>query len=183
MKLGLYLTIGIAISLLFSCNSSQKAQKEADLAINRQPERIVAQGDIQVGFYQYDAFKAFLEAENDTTYIVNFWATWCGPCVKELPHFEALYQKYKDQKVRLILVSLDFEKQLETKLLPFLAKEKLTGEVLVLSQKKMNETIDKIDASWTGSLPATIIYNKKRRAFFEQSFDFEELETELKMIL
>lgn len=96
-----------------------------------------------------------------------------------MPYFETLYQKYKDQKVRLILVSLDFERQIESKLLPFIKEHDLQGEVLVLTQEGMNDWIDKIDPSWTGSLPATIIYNKDQRAFFEQSFEYEELEKQL----
>jgi thiol-disulfide isomerase/thioredoxin len=166
-----------------SCENGNNTPKEPIRNILRTPDEVVQKDEVTVGLYSYDVFKNYLEAENDTIYVVNFWATWCKPCVEELPSFEELYQNYKNKKVRLILVSLDFEKQIESKLIPFMDKHKLKGEVLVLKQKGMNNWIDKIDPSWSGALPATIIYNKNKRAFFEQSFDYEELEEKLQEFL
>src|SRR5688572_595506 len=105
MKKQIYLLFLVVV--FFSCqnptpNNNQKS-------IERKPDYTVSEeGGLKIGVYSYEAFKPFLNADNDTTYIVNFWATWCKPCVEELPHFEQLYQEYKDKKVRLILVSLDF---------------------------------------------------------------------------
>ena len=127
--------------------------------ILRIAEKVIHSDPVSVSIYKFENFKNFLEAENDTTYIINFWATWCRPCVEELPYFAELYQKNKDTKLRFIFVSLDFEKEIEKKLLPFLKKNKLYGEVLVLSQKGMNNWIDQIESSWSGSLPATLIVN------------------------
>lgn len=67
-----------------------------------------------------DLEKAVLSDEN-TTYVVNFWATWCLPCVKELPYFEQLNSANKNLKV--VLISLDFKNQYETKLLPFFKRK------------------------------------------------------------
>ena len=166
----------VALFLLVCCLSC---------SIEREPSYTVSNDTTSVDVYSYEQFKSFLEAPNDTTYVVNFWATWCKPCVAELPYFEQLYQKYKDRNVRLILVSLDFEKELEKKLLPFIEKNELQGEVIVLQQKGMNDWIDKIDSTWSGSLPATIIYNqeKRKRRFYEQSFHYEDLEAALKEVL
>ena len=152
-------------------------------SILRIPDQVVEEDGMKVGLYVYDQFRPYLEAKNDTTYVVNFWATWCKPCVEELPYFEEMYQNYKDKKVRLILVSLDFEEKIKSKLIPFIREKKLEGEVIVLRQKGMNNWIDKIDSTWSGALPATIIYNKNKKMFFEQSFDYEELETKLQEFL
>jgi len=97
------------------------------------------------------------QQKNDTTYVINFWATWCAPCVKELPYFEKLNQKYTDKKVKVILVSQDFSKQLEKKLKPFLEKNKLQSEVLVLIDPDANSWIDKVNPAWSGAIPATVI--------------------------
>lgn len=179
--LGIYIILWLFIGVVGCTNVT----KEKALAITRTPNKVVTNENSSIGVYSYDNFKAFLEADNDTTYVVNFWATWCKPCVAELPYFQELYQNYKDQKVKLILVSLDFEKQLETKLLPFIEKNQLKGEVIVLQQKGMNDWIDKIDPKWSGALPATIIYNgkKNKRQFYEQDFHYPELEAALKSIL
>lgn len=111
-----------------------------------------------------------LAANNDTTYVVNFWATWCAPCVKELPYFEALHQRFKDEKVKVLLVSIDFKKDLPTKLRAFLAKNALQAEVVALVDGQQQTWIDAVDASWSGAIPATLLYRGRKRQFFEGEF-------------
>ena len=52
-----------------------------------------------------------------------------------------------------------------------------------MTDADMNTWIPKLDATWSGSIPATIIYKNDKRKFFEQSFTFETLETEVKQFL
>jgi thiol-disulfide isomerase/thioredoxin len=118
-----------------------------------------------------EEFQPVLQQNNDTVYIVNFWATWCKPCVAEMPYFEQLHAKYKDQKVRVILVSLDVFRQLETKLIPFVEKNKIQSRVLMLNEKDPNKYIDKIEPRWSGAIPATIFYKGKKREFVEDHFE------------
>ncbi|OUR99311.1 thioredoxin [Flavobacteriales bacterium 33_180_T64] len=117
------------------------------------------------------------------TYVVNFWATWCAPCVKELPYFEQLNAEYSDNQVEVVLVSLDFPRQIESKLKPFLKKKGVKSEVVVLNDVDSNTWIPKVDENWSGAIPATIIYNKKRKVFYERSFNYQELETELQQFI
>ena len=131
----------------------------------------------------YNELKPYLEKNDDTTYIVNFWATWCAPCVKELPYFEKIKQEYASKNVEVLLVSLDFPKQVEKKLIPFINKKQLQSEVVLLNDIDENVWIKAIDSTWSGALPATLIYNKNNRKFYEQSFDYTMLETELKTFL
>jgi thiol-disulfide isomerase/thioredoxin len=104
-----------------------------------------------------------LAANEDTLYIVGFWATWCGPCVKELPEFDKLADKYKGYPVKVLLVSLDFKNDYPAKLQKFINKRKLAHEVLWLSESNANEYIPKITNEWQGSIPATLLYYKKHR--------------------
>ncbi|WP_339881816.1 TlpA disulfide reductase family protein [Polaribacter vadi] len=131
----------------------------------------------------YNELKPYLEKNDDTTYIVNFWATWCAPCVKELPYFEKIKQEYASKNVEVLLVSLDFPKQVEKKLIPFINKKQLQSEVVLLNDNDENVWIKAIDSTWSGALPATLIYNKNNRKFYEQSFDYIMLEAELKTFL
>lgn len=140
------------------------------------PIKVYQKEGLKVKAYDYDKLAYFLNQKNDTTYVVNFWATWCVPCVKELPHFEKLNQLYKGKKVKVLLVSLDMAKMVESKLLSFIKKKNLKSDVVLLRDPDSNSWIPKIDKSWSGAIPATLIYNKKTRKFYEQSFDYAELE-------
>lgn len=120
----------------------------------------------------------FLEemGEKDAgTVVINFWATWCGPCVEELPHFNQLGKEYASSGLKLIFVSLDFN---ETTLQSFLESHDFEGEVIFLSNGLRDpEWIGKIDSTWSGAIPATLAqnYNSEAKAFHEGSFTYESL--------
>ncbi len=127
--------------------------------------------DIKLEEYaSFDDFVEILYQEDDRVYVVNFWATWCGPCVKELPLFEEINTLYEDDKVSVILVSLDFENQIDTKLIPFIHKNKLRSRLVALFDGKYNDWIDKVSPDWSGSIPATLIYSSDERLFLEGEF-------------
>ena len=123
----------------------------------------------------FEELQPRLSIENDTTYVVNFWATWCLPCVKEMPAFQQLHDEYANRKVKVLLISLDFVKHIDSRLIPFIEKYKLTPEVIVLNDPDANSWIDKVSPEWSGALPATLIFNKHFRGFFEQEFDYASL--------
>lgn len=131
----------------------------------------------------FEALAPLLHQKNDTTYIVNFWATWCAPCVKELPAFEKINEEYFTKKVKVLLVSLDFPNQLETRLIPFIKKHNIRSEVVFLDDGNANEWIPKVNKKWSGSIPATLIYNKNSRDFHEGIYTYEELEEKLASFL
>ena len=138
---------------------------------------------IVVKSYTYKQLKVLLDQKDDKTYVVNFWATWCAPCVKELPAFEKLNAVYAAKGVEVLLVSLDFPKQLKKRVLPFIAQKKIQSKVLLLDNGKDDTWIKAIDSSWSGAIPATLIYNKTARKFYKKSFDYEALEIELQTFL
>jgi thiol-disulfide isomerase/thioredoxin len=145
----------------------------------------IAKSQAQVKVYNFEEFKPILNLSNDTTYVINFWATWCVPCIKELPDFEKLNAEYKNEKFKMILVSLDFRKSLESRLIPYVEKNDLQAEVIMLHEPDANAWIPQVDNSWSGAIPATIIYNSKRnfRKFHEGSYTYDELNEIVKPLL
>lgn len=139
---------------------------------------IATQARAQVKLLSIDELETRLSQGKDTVYVVNFWATWCGPCIEELPHFEKLQQTYKKQPVKVLLISTDFKSKLETSVKPFVKKHKLQNEVFLLNEKNQQVYIDRISKDWSGALPATLIINRKKqlRKLYEKEFTYKELE-------
>ncbi len=168
------------ILLLTSCKTDKKTEtaKTDDVVIQNS-----IKNDIQLDVLDFNGLEPYLTRTDEKTYVVNFWATWCAPCVKELPHFEELNANYKDKNVEVILVSLDFPEQYEFFLKPFIKKHDLQSKILVLDDIDMNTWIPKVNENWDGAIPVTIIYNKNKRIFYDRPFTYAELKTELKQFL
>ncbi len=125
---------------------------------------------------KWPALDRILSQTSDTTFIVHFWATWCGPCIKELPEFEMINQKMKPKKVKILLVSTDFVRD-KAKVQIFIEKQKMTSTVWILNEPDQNAWIDRIDKKWSGGLPATLMLNnkKQKKTFWEQSLNYNRL--------
>ena len=127
-----------------------------------------------ITFQNFDELNTYIQNNSDKPLVINFWATWCAPCVNELPYFQKLHQE--NSNVKVITVSLDFEKQVESKLKPFLKKKNYTFITTYMADKKFNNWISKVDENWSGSIPATWIINANKGIFVEQEFaSFDEL--------
>lgn len=163
-----------ALILVVSGTSALTAQTHST---NGSSQSGVSNSRISVPVSDFAAFEPLLHATGDTVYVINFWATWCAPCVKELPYFEEARKSFRGKPVRFILVSLDFRKQIESRLLPFLKKNDIGSEVLVLHDPDADAWIDRVDPSWEGALPATLVYRGTRRTFHEDTFTRDELFT------
>lgn len=118
-----------------------------------------------------------LTSSNNTTLVINFWATWCGPCVEELPCFEELHDKYAGTNFKVLLVSLDFKSRLEKQFIPFLKKRQMKPEVILLADQDADSWIPKVHKDWEGTLPATVIIRGGQKALHAEQFEtFDELE-------
>jgi thiol-disulfide isomerase/thioredoxin len=136
-------------------------------------------------YHEIDAedLARLLGDQDDTTYVINFWATWCSPCIQEIPYFEALHRDSGDRPLRIRLVSLDFPSRAERQLKPFLQEQSISAEVYLMTDLDYNSWIDRVDPDWSGALPATLIYHGDRRTFLEGELSEEELKTNVESIM
>lgn len=138
----------------------------------------------QVEVIKFEGLEEIMNNPGEKVLVLNFWATWCKPCIIEMPYFEEASAKYKDN-INLIFVSLDFADQLENKVKPFLQKREIKSRVVLLDDIDYNSWIDKVDPRWSGALPATIIIDGRdnEKYFYEKEFEKEELYQILETII
>lgn len=131
----------------------------------------------KIRILNFDQLEPYLHFRNDTVYLVNFWATWCAPCIAELPAINAVEKKYSGKKFKVLLVSLDLPRQLESRLIPFVLSHQITSDVFLLDDPNQNRWIDKVDKEWSGEIPFTVIYGKDFRDSYTQSFSYQTLDS------
>ncbi len=117
----------------------------------------------------------------DTTYIINFWATWCMPCLEELPIFGKFQEQFINQPVKIILVSVDFKSRLR-QVENYVKKNKIPNEVHLLNETNQQEYIDRVDKNWSGTIPATLFIHKENRKLHEGAFTYPGLIKEYQTI-
>lgn len=175
-----YLIVVFIALLLSFKNGDSKTDTNQVLEL---AEKDVVTLQLPLEIYDYDGLEPLINRKDNKIHVVNFWATWCAPCVKELPYFEAVHKQYKDKGVEVLLVSLDFPNTYDTRLKPFIKKHALKSKVVAFDDTDQNRWIPAINKNWSGALPATIIYRGDQRQFYEKSFTQDELEIELKQFI
>lgn len=130
-----------------------------------------------VDAYSLEQFLQRVLQDNDTLYVVNFWATWCTPCVKELPYFLQLSKAYAGKPVKFILMSLDAHDKL-AQTTAFLEKKKINLEAHLFAAGDPNVWINQLEPSWEGSIPATFLYQKGSKLSFREAYFANKKELE-----
>ena len=162
------LVLGFSLFIVFACQN-----KTQETALIKETPTIEEKSLVDV--YDYAELEPLLNIKDDKTYVINFWATWCAPCIRELPYFQELHENYKDKNLEVIFISLDFPGKMEKSLLPFIKKRKINSRVILLDDADEKTWIPKIDPNWDGGIPATLIYNEDKRTFYAHAFTKESL--------
>ncbi|QCK13744.1 TlpA family protein disulfide reductase [Mangrovivirga cuniculi] len=119
-----------------------------------------------------DELENLMDQESNKVLIFNFWATWCKPCIKEIPAFEELNE---DGMVSVHLVSIDFKNQFEKRVVPFVEDRNLNSRVFFLAEENPNNWMPRISNEWSGAIPATLFIYKEKKYFEEKEFTLDEL--------
>ncbi|HUR67575.1 MAG TPA: thioredoxin domain-containing protein [Chitinophagaceae bacterium] len=129
--------------------------------------------------------------ESKTPLIINMWATWCGPCVEEIPYFISEVRDHNSSlaagadSIQLLLVSLDFKEAFPKDIASFVEKRNFAARIFWLDETNADYFCPKVDAKWQGAIPATLFINNKTgyRNFFEEKISHEELKKQITAIL
>jgi thiol-disulfide isomerase/thioredoxin len=152
----------IAVLLLLVCSSLKTISQEPVVPV-----------------VNFNEFEKNLQNNSDTVFVINFWATWCAPCRKELPEFQKIHTDFTGKQVKVLLVSLDFINQAEKTLKNFLSSNSITAPVILLNEPDANAWIDKVSPTWSGAIPATLIYRKDKRLFYEQVLTYQDIKNSI----
>lgn len=136
----------------------------------------------EIKVIRFDELEQLTKQSESKVIVVNFWATWCKPCLEEIPSFKTISEKYRLKDVTLILVSLDFARDVE-RVKAFATRKEISNHVVLLNEPDYNSWIDKIDPSWSGALPATVLLTKTEKEFYEKKFEGDELEKRVEALL
>ena len=152
------------VLILFTCSTVGNAQESAEII-------------------KFNKLDELIKEKGDQIKVINFWATWCGPCIKELPYFEAARKAYGD-RISVNLISLDFADQI-TKVNKFVERKGIASTVYLLDEIDYNSWIDRVDKSWSGAIPATLVINEKtgERKFVESELTEDELNGLIKQFI
>ncbi|HEV2481727.1 MAG TPA: TlpA disulfide reductase family protein [Puia sp.] len=124
-------------------------------------------------------------AQSNHPLIVNFWATFCAPCNKEIPYFQSTVAQYKDQRVELILVSLDLPDYYPARIAAFAKERGYTVPIAWLDETNADYFCPKVDPGWTGGIPCSLFINNKThyRRFFDRQLTEPQVGLEIKKML
>ena len=137
----------------------------------------------EVKVVKFDQMDEVMKKENEKLKVYNFWATWCKPCIIEMPYFEEMANENKET-VQMNFISLDYADQVDSKVKPFLEKKEIKSLVYLIDDLDYNSWIDRVDPRWTGAIPATIFVKPDgEKIFYEKEFKKEELKEIVKNLL
>lgn len=144
------------------------------MALLALPGSVQAQGTRVVSLAE---LKKAIASPGEKVRVINFWATWCGPCIKELPLFEKIGKERADVEVILVSTDLDLDPNPD-KVHRFVRKKSISSTVMILEVQKTNDWIDQLEKEWSGALPATLVVNAKTgaRRFVEKELHDGDLE-------
>jgi thiol-disulfide isomerase/thioredoxin len=124
-------------------------------------------------------------AQSDHPLIIIFWATFCEPCNKEIPYFQKTVARYGDDKVELILVSLDLPDYYPARIANFAHSKGYTSRILWLDETNADYFCPRVDARWTGGIPCSLFINNKThyRRFFDRQLTEPQVELEIRKLV
>jgi thiol-disulfide isomerase/thioredoxin len=152
-----------ALTLIFVLASNTQAPIKANSSLAFSLPVLAQTGKFapKVGTIKPAEFSKYKDSAKGKVLVINFWATWCGPCVVEFPEFVAVDKKYRERGVKVVGISSDEIADIKSKVIPFINEQQARFEILVQDTDDPQQIIDIIDKNWSGVLPATFVYDRQ----------------------
>lgn len=141
--------------------------------------------DYKVEKINQTTLEKLIKNRNGKVLFLNVWATWCAPCKEEFPDLVKLADKYNKSKVNIIGLSVDYTDEIDSKIIPFLKKNKANFKIYVNDFADVEDLINFINKKWNGAIPATFIYDKNgnQQKYILGMRDFDEFDKELTEVM
>ncbi|OHX64095.1 TlpA family protein disulfide reductase [Flammeovirga pacifica] len=166
MKKSQYFYYPFLLLIFLACST----KKELKLS----PNKVIETNEASISYFDnYDDLSPLFSHEDDTLRVINFWATWCKPCIEELPYFTELDKEFKqsNQPIKVILISLDLK---EKNLVKYINKNKIETSSIWLDDANSNYWIGAIEKDWDGAIPITLLIKGKNRKLHLSDFESKE---------
>lgn len=149
----------LVVFALASCKKESQKSDETAIATDSISPPEPTSAVVPLKMLTLDKVSEYLNKKNDTLYVTNFFATWCGPCVKEIPHFKNKIEELKGKPVKITFISLDQKEAWNTEVPRFVAEHGIQDHtVLVDGQLMEGDFFKKNFKEWTGNaIPFTFM--------------------------
>ncbi|MEO8398469.1 MAG: TlpA disulfide reductase family protein [Ignavibacteriaceae bacterium] len=158
MKLRKFFVVFLFVISLIFCACLKEVEENPNHLRNSSSKK---ENKIEVKKIGESELQQRIENRNGKILFINVWATWCVPCVEEFPDIVKIANEYKNKDVEFLSLSVDFESQIDSTVIPFLKKLNVNFPVLLINEKESEKIIDLLNRNWSGAIPATFIYDKQ----------------------
>jgi len=145
------------------------------------------QKEVQTNISLLDSakFKQLISENRGKVLVINVWATWCVPCVEEMPDLVKLTDSYESENVQFLGISIDYPKEIQSKILPFIKKNEINFSIYVNDFKNDEALINFLNKEWSGAIPATFIYDKAgiQKEFLLGKHSFDDFKNAIEQVL
>lgn len=163
--------VPVPMTRVFGC-STKWADKREDA--RKSLERWNAE-PVSLETIDLDGVAKLAKNDSDDLLLINLWATWCGPCVAELPEFVEMNRMYRGRDFKLITISLD-DLDAQSKALEVLTQHHVSATNYLLDAENRDAFAEALDPQWPGPVPYTLLIAPGGKVLYRHTGEIDPLE-------